>query len=882
MFHIPKKKKQRAIPPSKVLSPVAAPRAKPVPVVAIKAKTPKAVAVHTSSLGQHSKNVSPVSAHKFQIPKKKKKRTMPSSQVPSPVAAPRAKPVPVVATRVKIPKATTVHTSSSLSHHSKKASLTYTHKKAVYSATLNRKRPRSIDSPSVRPRHASSNKARVSGKHRISGIGTGGRLAPKSSLIKKKHAIAKAHHVLKAGSSRPKLHKRKLYKQEKRGQQIVSSKPQAKVRKVADGLARKSPAVQKKKQSKLAWSKSSSAHVTSPKSSRAKTTQRKPTEATKGKKVAKSKQQSDPKIHPKKRKQKLLRVNKQTDADAQAALEAAKKAREQRRREKQERKAAKKAAKKAKKKAERKEAERLEKLREKLTKFCRVCDKKTFMFSVLYDDERLFSADLVEGVSAVDDTVTATDLIQCQGCQMRVHCRCYLDSPITVPIKEWLCRLCSYQNKSPHDDKPALANASVPPSVTDQVPDASGSVEVATADSETTVLPAAVSPAIVPPAAAIAPLGTYTGTSNTLDGSSVYSATGFNPTVDTESEAASSGTNLETSHTSKNESQAVPTNSAATIPCADIAPVEKMIDSRTGLPICLKIEWPSLAPNPDTLNHQGYGSLISFLCKFNECKDLNLASCTHAAVEQGLLYPNNSDFLVKLHISLLSGIGIIATTENWCDKLLEVVSSERQTLGLAIVPDMVRLLEDRNYPALSLEDRLSILNCLCNMQLYQNKDFTTALRAKNKSGSLDFNCHVLRDVPMGVDRRKTRYWLFEDAHSEVRLFTERVGEGYTTASWELIINTHDGLRKFVETLSRSNLTCELLLWRNLRRRIKVIEKMALKKAQARKREERRIQAQQRQELLRIAWQSEGRSQRRCRKTIDYSSSAYDKQFLGLD
>ena len=71
---------------------------------------------------------------------------------------------------------------------------------------------------------------------------------------------------------------------------------------------------------------------------------------------------------------------------------------------------------------------------------------------------------------------------------------------------------------------------------------------------------------------------------------------------------------------------------------------------------------------------------------------------------------------------------------------------------------------------------------------------------------------VLRDVPMGVDRRKTRlvttlalaiilgsqrsvltlfcpstrYWLFEDAHSEVRVFTERVGEGYTTASWELV------------------------------------------------------------------------------------------------
>ena len=33
-----------------------------------------------------------------------------------------------------------------------------------------------------------------------------------------------------------------------------------------------------------------------------------------------------------------------------------------------------------------------------------------------------------------------------------------------------------------------------------------------------------------------------------------------------------------------------------------------------------------------------------------------------------------------------------------------------------------------------------------------------------------------------------------------------------------VINTHDGLRKFVEALSRSNLTCELLLWRNLRRR----------------------------------------------------------------
>ena len=234
------------------------------------------------------------------------------------------------------------------------------------------------------------------------------------------HTIAKARHVLKTGSSRPKLHKRKLYKQDKHGQQIVPSKAQAKVRKVADGLNRKSPVVKKKNQSKLAWSKSSSAHVKSPKSGRAKTTKRKPTETAKGKKNVKPKKQLDPKIHPKKRKQKLLRVNKQTDADAKAALEAAKKAREQRRREKKERKAAKKAAKKAKRKAERKEAERLEKLKEKLTKFCRVCDKKTFMFSVLYDDERLFSADLVDGVSAVDDTVTATDLIQCKGCEMRV------------------------------------------------------------------------------------------------------------------------------------------------------------------------------------------------------------------------------------------------------------------------------------------------------------------------------------------------------------------------------------------------------------------------------------------------------------------------------
>ena len=204
----------------------------------------------------------------------------------------------------------------------------------------------------------------------------------------------------------------------------MSSKAQAKSRKVGDRPLGNSPILKKKKQSTLGWSNSSPPYVRAPKSSGAsKTTKRKPIDLTKGKKEATSKQPRDPKTHPKKQKQKLLLVNKQSEADAQAAVEAAQEAKEQRRREKQVRKQAKKAAKaakKAKKRAARKEEERLERAREKLTKFCRVCDKKTFMFSVLYDDERLFSADLVDAVSAVDETVTATDLIQCKGCEMRV------------------------------------------------------------------------------------------------------------------------------------------------------------------------------------------------------------------------------------------------------------------------------------------------------------------------------------------------------------------------------------------------------------------------------------------------------------------------------
>ena len=59
-------------------------------------------------------------------------------------------------------------------------------------------------------------------------------------------------------------------------------------------------------------------------------------------------------------------------------------------------------------------------IKEKLTKTCRVCDKKTFSVSVQYDDERLFTADLVDAVSTVDETVKGTTLIQCTGCEMRV------------------------------------------------------------------------------------------------------------------------------------------------------------------------------------------------------------------------------------------------------------------------------------------------------------------------------------------------------------------------------------------------------------------------------------------------------------------------------
>ena len=123
----------------------------------------------------------------------------------------------------------------------------------------------------------------------------------------------------------------------------------------------------------------------------------------------------------------MLLVNKQTEADAQVKLKAAQEKQEQRRREKEARKIAKRAAKKAKKKAERKQQEKLEKLRDKLTKTCRVCNKKSFSISVQYDDERLFSADLTEGVSSVEETVKATDLIQCTACQMRVS-QCALDS----------------------------------------------------------------------------------------------------------------------------------------------------------------------------------------------------------------------------------------------------------------------------------------------------------------------------------------------------------------------------------------------------------------------------------------------------------------------
>ena len=47
----------------------------------------------------------------------------------------------------------------------------------------------------------------------------------------------------------------------------------------------------------------------------------------------------------------------------------------------------------------------------------------------------------------------------------------------------------------------------------------------------------------------------------------------------------------------------------------------------------------------------------------------------------------------------------------------------------------------RSYARLSLENRIAILNNLCDIQFHQNKTFGAALRTKNKSGRLDFNSH---------------------------------------------------------------------------------------------------------------------------------------------
>ena len=133
---------------------------------------------------------------------------------------------------------------------------------------------------------------------------------------------------------------------------------------------------------------------------------------------------------------------------------------------------------------------------------------------------------------------------------LQVHCRCYLDSAITVPIQEWLCRLCSNPQKGPGHGKTALA----PPSSTEQVPDASANDEVATADTDIT------DRSVV----ATAPSSTSIAPSSIPVSATDSPAISVSPAHDAKSEAASSSADLETSHTSKNESQAVPTNSAAT------------------------------------------------------------------------------------------------------------------------------------------------------------------------------------------------------------------------------------------------------------------------------------------------------------------------------
>ena len=139
-------------------------------------------------------------------------------------------------------------------------------------------------------------------------------------------------------------------------------------------------------------------------------------------------------------------------------------------------------------------------------------------------------------------------------CCLQVHCRCYLDSPITVPLKEWRCRVCSYPPKSPGDANPADKGTD-PPS--QDAPSTEPSRGTSAEDQATTR--DATDPANTSAGAADTPTDSSSATNAATNSSSTAAK------VEGEGDGKDDGKAVtEPSNTSKSESAAEASNCAAT------------------------------------------------------------------------------------------------------------------------------------------------------------------------------------------------------------------------------------------------------------------------------------------------------------------------------